>query len=260
MSEAPLNSAHDEDDDDRDLEDDDEDASDIIIHERRMRSFEPSFGNDALIDAVVAHFDRHVGQATRVLHEIISDLVHVDIHIIPADDDRPFVVLYTSGMSERPMHLPEGYDGPRFAELFIILPEDWNLTEEGFEDEDNYWPIRWLKELARLPHEYETWLGPGHTVPHGDPPEPFAPGTELCCMMATPPLAFEEDFAEIRRGEDGEDTIGILMLMPLYIEEMECKLKKGVDELMDRFESIDLNIIDLFLPDRPNACAKKRRA
>lgn len=235
---------------------DDDERSEIVFHEPRMRDFEPSFGDDDLIDLVTRHFDEHIGEAASVFHELVSDLVHVDVHYIPTTEDRPFHVLYTTGMSERPMHLPEGYEGPRYAEVFIILPEEWKLTEADFEDDDNYWPIRWMKELARLPHEYETWLGPGHTVPNGDPPEPFAPGTQLCCMMAVPPLIGDDDFALIERGKDGEDTIGLLMLMPLYKDEMEYKLDKGAEELLEKFEKLNLDVAELFQPDRPNACAK----
>jgi hypothetical protein len=166
-------------------------------------------------------------------------------------------VLYTTGMAERPMTLPEGYDGPRYAELFMILPEDWKLGQEELKHEANDWPLRWLKELARLPHEYETWLGPGHTVPNGNPPEPFAPNTKLCCMMAAPPLVFGDDFPLIPRDDDDGKTIGLLMLLPLYREEMEYKLKHGAEELIDRFEKRGMDVVHLFQPDRPNVCRRK---
>ena len=70
--------------------------------------------------------------------------------------------------------VPEDAGAETRAELMIALPAEWKLADSQLEDERWYWPIRNLKALARLPHEYETWLGFGHTVPNGDPPEPYA--------------------------------------------------------------------------------------
>ena len=47
-----------------------------------------------------------------------------------------------------------------------------------------YWPIEWLKRIARYPHDNETWLGGPHTIIANDePPEPFAPNTKMSCLM-----------------------------------------------------------------------------
>lgn len=77
--------------------------------------------------------------------------------------------------------LPKGIKAHRYTELCIFLPANWPLEsepyqtiEETFKDENNYWPLRWLKKLARFPHEYNTWIGRGHTIPNGEAAEPFA--------------------------------------------------------------------------------------
>ena len=49
--------------------------------------------------------------------------------------------------------------------------------DPDFETPGGYWPYRMLKELARLPHEFDTFLWKGHTVPNGDPPQPYGPNT-----------------------------------------------------------------------------------
>jgi PAS domain-containing protein len=51
----------------------------------------------------------------------------------------------------------------RLAELLVCLPADWPVTEEAFEDERNYWPVRWLKQVARFVHEYKTLDPKGET-------------------------------------------------------------------------------------------------
>lgn len=42
-----------------------------------------------------------------VYHELISDLVHIDVNIMRPTEERPYYVMYTTGMSDMPMTLPE---------------------------------------------------------------------------------------------------------------------------------------------------------
>ena len=150
------------------------------------------------------------------------------------------------------MNTPEGVEGCRYAELSICLPEDWKISEEDFQDEDNYWPVRWLKMLARFPHSYNTWLSYGHTIPNGDPAEPFTSNTELNTMVLLPSVMFDQGFHTLQL-ENKE--IDFYALVPLYSEEVELKLKKGVDALFDGFD--EHAVSDVVELDRPNTAWKK---
>src|SRR5690349_1134473 len=134
-------------------------------------------------EAIDAHVAKYVGPAEHVFHELVSERVHIDVHVVHPGATHPYWFLYTTGMSARPMTLPDGYDATPYAELSILLPPTWQVDEASFKDERWYWPIRWLKQLARLPHEYATWLGACHTIPNGDPPRPFVDGTKLAGML-----------------------------------------------------------------------------
>lgn len=84
-----------------------------------------------------------------------------------------------------------------FAELMVCLPADWPVPAESYavapwEDDRAYFPIRGLKMLARLPHEYGTFLGFGHTIPNGDPAEPLVEGSQLCGWLLLPPVTLPE--------------------------------------------------------------------
>ena len=173
----------------------------IYRHKERSIPFQPAAGDPEHIERISEHIERHFGPVAGVYHELISDLVHIDVHVVNPTPQRNCYTLVTSGLSEAPMSVPEGLEALRFAELFIQLPPTWPLHElnkvaarrreespaEAAAAERWYWPIRWLKTLARLPHEYDTWLGEGHTVPNGDPPEPYAEGTALCGAMLVEP-------------------------------------------------------------------------
>jgi Suppressor of fused protein (SUFU) len=212
---------------------------------------------DALANAIGDHVTRHVGPVTNVFHEVQPHLIHLDVLVVGPTGERPYTTLVTCGMSERPMRVPiEDPDDLgripelRYAELLLSLPPDWPLTPEAFQKEENYWPIRWLKRLARLPHVEEGWLGLGHTVPNGDPPAPFAANTRFCCWLVDQPVRLP---AEVQKLRVGGRAINFYAIVPLYEEEMTLKLRKGsgaLAHLLDRAQ-----VSELIDPGRPNVGA-----
>jgi hypothetical protein len=209
--------------------------------------FEPSVGDSLHLEAISQHIEEHLGEIAFVWHELVSDLVHVDVSYVAPSEGRAWHTFVTSGMSDRPMAVPPGAEPLRHAELMMCLPPEWKVSEADWKDQANYWPIWWLKRLARFPHEYATWLGWGHTVPNGDPPEPFAAGTALCCMLLLTPVLAPEAFGQLDL--DGK-VIHFYSLVPLYREEMELKLAEGTDALLKRFD--EQGVSELLDPTRPN--------
>jgi hypothetical protein len=198
-------------------------------------------------DAVAEHVSRHVGPITEVFHEARPHLFPLDILVVGPHEGRPYTTLVTCGMSTLPMRVP--IEDPadlgrvpalRHAELLLCLPPDWPLTAEAFQREENYWPVRWLKKLARFPHLHEGWLGLGHTVPNGDPPEPFAADTRFCGWLVDQPLLFSADLQKLRVGEK---LINLYAIVPLYEEEITLKVRKGsaaLGHLLDRAKVTEL--------------------
>jgi hypothetical protein len=219
--------------------------------------FELAGGDDVTISAIAEHIERHLGPVSGVYHELISDKVHLDVHVVPPSAEFPFYTLVTSGMSDRPMAVPPEAsldDAPPFAELCILLPSTWNIPADPadaaafFEDENVYWPIRWLKILARFPHQYGTWLGFGHTFPNGEAAEPFADNTELGCLLLLTALSLPEEFQTLEISPT--KTVHFYTLYPIYREEMALKMAQGVDALIDRFEDYDIgDVLDLTRPN-----------
>ena len=226
----------------------------IMRHVPRKRELQFAIGDQDSIEQISAHVDEHIGPIVTVFHELVSDLVHIDIHMVPPTEGRPYTTLVTSGMSDLPMTTPAGTTLPRYAELLLSLPSDWPLSQEAFSDERNYWPIRMLKTLARLPHEYQTWLGFGHTVSNGEPALPYADNTKLCGALVFLPLLVPEAGRELKI--DDEKTIWFYSVLPIYKEEMDFKLKKGSDALFDRLAGQD--VTELLDIKRKNVGKKSR--
>ena len=208
-------------------------GSKILRHEAAAGDGQIEGADD---ERLVAHLTKTIGAPAFVWHELVSDRIHLDVHVVPPSEERPWFTLVTSGMSARPMTLPPDFEEPdawRHAELCVLLPPDWPLEEAALKDERNYWPIRLLKTRARLPHEYKTWLGWGHSIPNGDPAQRYASDTRLSGAIVLPPMAEPEELFVV----EGAPTIHIFQVLPVTTEEMAYKLKHGVDELFDKLEA-----------------------
>lgn len=217
------------------------------------KEFTPAFGDNDAIDAITQHIENHIGEIEIVFHELISDKVHIDIHWVKANANFPFHTLITSGMSDKPMNVPEGLEIYKYSELCILLPSNWEINELAFEDENNYWPLRWLKIIARFPHDYNTWIGHGHTIPNGENADPFADSTKFGCMLLLPSFTLGEQFSTLKISDD--KIINFHCLIPIYKEEMKFKLKKGTDELLEKFDKYDIS--EIVNNERQNTCLKK---
>ncbi|MDR1443735.1 MAG: suppressor of fused domain protein [Treponema sp.] len=208
------------------------------------REYRPElYSGDELL-ALEAHIEKYFGSYQNVYHEIESPDIHVDIAVIEPCPQRNYYVLVTMGMGAHRMNVPPGSQGQDRAELMVCLPPEWNL--DSLDDEKWYWPLRWLKILARLPINDNTWLGWGHTIPNG---EPFANNTRLCTILLLNPGAFgkESAFCTLPNG----DRINFYQMIPLYDEETQFKIKNNA-QIFLRF--LDHEALEYVQIDRENIC------
>lgn len=185
-----------------------------------------------------------------VFHEIESEVIHSDIYLIKANKDRPFNILLSCGMSALPMNVPEDIDASKFAEVMMLLPPDWNLKYESFEDERNYWPIRILKEMSKLPHLESTWLGYGHTFGHSPEEIEFAKGVGFNSVILLESIELSREFSLIKTRKK---TVEIFTVIPLYNEELEFKMEFGISALLEKFEEFGLK--EIVQVGRKNLCS-----
>jgi len=176
-------------------------------------------------DAVTREIAARFGRVDQVLRDAAPDAIRVDICAVPGEEG---TTLVTRGMGARPMQVPGELQGYDRAELTITLPPGWDLDSR---DERMYWPLRWLKLLARLPGEEGSWLGWGHTVPGG---EPFADNTGFDSL-----LLLDSGSLSIPTGNglsSNGEHLQLYRLFPLYPAELRYKLENGAQALVDRLE------------------------
>jgi hypothetical protein len=196
-----------------------------------------------LIIAVNTHISNHFGKPFGVMRQGDPNEA-IDMHVMPPTDRRPRSTVITSGMSRRPMRgAPDKYAR---AELVISLPPDWPLEQSALEDERMWWPFRLLQNLAHIPHDHGTWLGFGHTIPHGDPPQPYANNTSLCCALMLPPMRTPPDFDTL---QVGEHTVHFLGVYALHQDEMDYKLQHGTEAMFERLRLKEVTeLVDITRP------------
>ena len=213
----------------------------------KQEDFDPELYTDEQLKVVQRHIERRIGHFNRVFHEIVSPDIRVDVAIIEPTPERNYYTLVTMGMGAHRMTVPRDLEGENFdrAELIICLPPDWPLNSSN---EMWFWPVKWLKVMARLPGEQHTWLAWGHTVSNN---EPLAENTKLSGVIVCTMDDFDEgaDKCILPNGE----CINFYQIVPLYSEEIEYKLGHSKEELLHLLDGIDY-VVDL---NRPNQCVSE---
>ena len=184
-----------------------------------------------------AYIEEQFGPYTQVFHELVSPDIHLDIIVVPPTDKNPYFKLITMGMGAYKMNIPhelQQYELER-AELVLYLPPTWNINSGKEED---YWPIRQLKALARLPVQCDTWLGYGHTISSDQKNNPYANNTKFCSIMLI--AALNQDYKVLDFRMDGLGKINFYQLFPLYKEELEFKQCSGTETLLGLFDDTDI--------------------
>lgn len=234
------------------LKPDDEDAADLIktIEEYVEENYRnPEVYSFEEMQSVSKHIDKYFGKYDNVMHELASPDIHVDICVIPPRAEHEYYTLVTCGMGAHKMDMPDELKNEHLerAELLINLPADWKLDEEALKDEKWYWPIRFLKFMARNPINNEMYYDWGSTLEFDDITS-FDSSTKLCAAVVLSPGVFGEPSFECAL-PNGE-TVNFYQAIPLYKEELDYKLEYGMNKLLEKCPDEILEVIN---PARLNA-------
>ena len=227
-----------------------DEEEDIMKFEGRDSGL-PAYYDEEDRTALEKYIAKEFGEFNDVFHELESPDIHCDVYIIEPTPEANYYTLVTGGMGAYMMNVPADYPYTPHIELAINLPPTWNIRSE---EEKDYWPIRWLKMLARLPINHNTYLGNGHTIPSNEAFE----GTNFKGVILVAAQSNEKN-------EDGENLPAIVELpserrveffyiQPLYQEEMDFKLDQGTDALFDKFIEQDVPYPPVVDVNRVNVC------
>ncbi|MCH7729677.1 MAG: ankyrin repeat domain-containing protein [Planctomycetes bacterium] len=197
------------------------------------------------IDKIAEYLGDHFGPVDKLSHhEIVPDGIPIALHTIPPGTQGPFRTLFTTGMSELAMDLPDNFEGPRHAELLMYLPPDWPTDKKSLADARFRWPFIWLQNLAREVLETEISVFGWFIISTAEPPKPVCEGTGLSCFLLMPsqPLGCVE-LTDGRR-------VSFIEVVAIHEGERDLASSEGLPELLQRFSQRDTGmVIDLDRPD-----------
>lgn len=194
----------------------------------------PELYSETEANEIFNFIENTFGNYENVFHEIVSPDIHVDIAIIPPTEERNYYTLCTMGVGAHRMNVPDElrYESQiaERAELLIYLPADWNLTEDSLEDERNYWPIRLLKDFARMPINTNSWMGWGHSFSQEEE-EPYADDVPYSAAVLLAPQPDIDDIIScpLTVGK----SVDFFQVFPITHEELEYKMNCADDEDCD---------------------------
>ena len=200
---------------------------------------------------LTSYIQQQYGDYDEDIHEIVSPDIHLDIAVVPPTDEQPYFKLVTFGAGAYKMNVPRRYRHYHLerAEYVIFLPKDWDIKSNKEED---YWPIRMLKEVARLPIYTDSWLAYGHTVQMKEDASPYSESIGFNSRVLIRSIGKDNHIVKpLKLGLFGKE-VNFYQVYPLYNEEMEFKLEHSLNDLMERIGDEDLDpIINI---NRKNYC------
>lgn len=172
--------------------------------------------SEAELDVLERFVADTFGPCDRVLHEVASEDIHVDIYLADTRETESCWTLVTLGMGARPMRVPPKPELRDFAraDLVMCLPPDWKLEEKS---QEWFWPMTMLKMMAHLPIDADTWLGAGHTV---DFEGPLAKSAEFSAAMVLDMAPADQD-GGLQCVLPGGEKVNFYQVFPLYADERD---------------------------------------
>lgn len=168
-----------------------------------------------------------------------KDANDIETVLISIQKRSKITLFMTVGLSNYDMPVPEMYAGRNLTELVFCLPSYWDL--DSISDQ---WVYAWIQKFAKHVIEKETWFGPGHTIPNGNPVEPISERMKQKYFILTDPIYLKSELSPITVDDK---TVHFLAILPIFEDEMDYKLGKGTFKLLKKIEGKGISeILDDF--------------
>lgn len=192
-----------------------------------------------LKDALAERFGAH-----RV--QVIQNPLHPEQELIRLylELNVPLTIIMTNGLSNYTMPVTEKWIGREHTELCFCLPSYWELDDVS---NNNFaWVYAWLFRFERFLREKNTWFGPGHTIPAGNPLQPVSDLLKQEYFIFGDPMLLKKELEPI---QVGDKTVHFLVSIPIFGDEFDYKIGKGTYKFFKRYLSRkNTEVIDDFRP------------
>jgi len=185
------------------------------------------------LEIVETFIKENFGRYENIIHEIISDIIHIDVAVIEPNPAKDYYTLVTIGTGAKKMNNIDAYNR---VEIMIHLPRNWDIHSN---EEKWYWPIRLIKSLSRLPFANDTWIGVEHTIQYNDN---FFVDTNFSGVILTPAFDPNKEYKTVTLKNNNK--VHFIQVLPITIEEMQFKIENNCAELLiESLPHTDYNFI-----------------
>ncbi len=144
--------------------------------------------------------------------------------------DVPVTIVMTATLSEYKMPVLDKWAGREFNEIYFCLPTYWDF--ENYTNPNSSWIYSWLYKLERFVRDKNTWYGPGHTIPTGNPEVPISDLMKQEYFIFLDPILLQKELSPvILQGK----TVQFLSIIPIFGDELDFKMGKGTQKFARRF-------------------------
>ncbi len=146
----------------------------------------------------------------------------VKLHSVPARNDWEELLIFTTGLSDRniPVDEDQMYSG---IELLMILPTDWEFSEEALLEPRWNWPLECMKLLINQIRSLD-FLPPHPILLTNDELSDYCPANNLSGW-------FLQRYDEIRCADSR--NVNIYKITPVSTQDVEAIQKEGEQEYFD---------------------------
>jgi len=155
-----------------------------------------------------------------------SELLYIELK------QKAVKLLITDGLSGYNMPVPGKLKGREFNELVFCLPSYWEI--ENIDNERFNWVFTWLSKLSKYVVEHNTWFGPGHTIPCGNPFQAISSSMKSNHFLLSDPIFLEDELDPILLEDK---LVHFLTITPVFEDEMDYKQGKGTFKLMTKLKN-----------------------
>ncbi len=109
-----------------------------------------------------------------------------------------------------------------------------------------------MERISEIPSRFNTWLGPGDTIPVGKPPKALTDKFPANHFILSDPMCLASEIADSR---NNPGAVSVLSIIPIYQEELEYKLRNSGNALLSKMATAAItDEVDIY---RRSACRKR---
>lgn len=154
-----------------------------------------------------------------------------DLLLLSLEKNSPITVVMTNGLFTKNMPVPEKYKNRNRCELYFCLPDYWDW--EDVENPRMNWVFTWIQKFAKHLLEKDTWYGPGHSFPAGNPPEAISETMQQKYFMLADPLLLEHELTPILL--ESEEEVHFYGIIPIFEDEFDFKVAKTTVKFLKKY-------------------------